>query len=510
MHWRTIFRNIFSNWAGYLLSAVVSFTLAPFLVHSLGKTGYGIWALILSLTSCFGLLDLGIRSSVGRFVARYLALQDPVNVNRIVNTAFAILAAAGAATMLSTAMVVQFFFSRLQVGPEFEPAAKTALLLVGLNVGLILPLGVFGSVLIALERYDVLNTITVFVELLRAVAVVCAVKLGYGLPAIAVVTLLTSLLHYGSILLFVKRTYPSLQMRLRYFDKSALRSLAGFGIFRFIWIVANQLIFYSDTLVVGMFLGAASVTYYAIAGSLMNTGRNFVSLLTDTLMPSATRMDARQDTAGLQQLLILGTRMALLVALPLCCGFIFLGKQFLTLWMGREFAVSGTILGILTIPQISSMSQYVSANILTAMAKHRILAYLTIAEGAANLILSVILVRRFGLLGVAFGTVIPHLLTTAVILPIYTLRTLRLGARDYLVKGFLRPALCAVPMAAMAYWFSANVDEPTWTVFLCEAVSICAVFSVLAYFVCLETSQRERIAGKLRQVLNREAVVHET
>ena len=32
MYWRTIFRNIFSNWAGYLFSSVISFTLAPFLV----------------------------------------------------------------------------------------------------------------------------------------------------------------------------------------------------------------------------------------------------------------------------------------------------------------------------------------------------------------------------------------------------------------------------------------------------------------------------------------------
>ena len=73
---RRVLRNIFSNWTGYFVTVVVGFFLAPFVLHHLGNTGYGVWTLVLSLTGYFGLLDLGIRSSVGRFVARYVALAD--------------------------------------------------------------------------------------------------------------------------------------------------------------------------------------------------------------------------------------------------------------------------------------------------------------------------------------------------------------------------------------------------------------------------------------------------
>jgi O-antigen/teichoic acid export membrane protein len=312
-----------------------------------------------------------------------------------------------------------------------ESSGRIALLIAGLNFSVVLPMGVFSSVLIAIERYDVLNAITVIGELIRCALVVTVIKMGYGLAALAGVTLLTTTTQYITIALVAKSLYPSLKVALSLVNWTTIRGLFGFGVFRFVVIVANQLIFYSDSLVIGFFLGAAAITTYAVAGSLVNMGRNFVLLITDTFVPAAARLDASRDVAGLRRLLTLGTRMALLIALPLCLGFIFLGKQFLILWMGRAFASSAVILSVLTIPQFSSMSQYVSISVLSAMAKHKILAYVVMAEGIANLVMSIILVRKIGLIGVAWGTVIPHVLTTAVIMPFYTLRVLRLNLRAY-------------------------------------------------------------------------------
>jgi O-antigen/teichoic acid export membrane protein len=261
------------------------------------------------------------------------------------------------------------------------------------------------------------------------------------------------------------------------------------------------LIFYTDSVVIGMFLNAAAITYYAIAGSLINYGRNIVSLTADTLYPAATRLDAKNDMAGLRDLQILGTRIALLVGLPLCIGFVFLGRQFMDLWMGKAYAASAVILIVLTIPQVTSMSQYISALILVGMAKHKILAYVALAEGVANLTLSIILVRKFGLMGVAWGTVIPHLVSTAVLIPLYTLRVLDMRWSTYLTRGFVRPLICAVPMAGICYAFSKLIENPSWLVFGAEVATAATVFAALSYFVCLSGTQQAYVAGKLRGLL---------
>jgi O-antigen/teichoic acid export membrane protein len=508
LRWRIIVRNIFSNWAGYVVTAMIGFLLSPFIVHKLGTTGYGIWTLVLSLTGYFGLLDLGIRSSVGRFLAHHLALKDDQQANRTLSTAFGILAIGGTLALLATIVMAEFFFPSFHVGPQFESSAKIALFITGINMSCVLPLGVFSSLLVALERYDILSGVTIIGELIRAVLIVTVLKLGYGLVAIAMIALFINVAEYSAMMYCARRLHPAVQLSAKLIDRKTFRELLGFGIYRFIWMVASQLIFYSDSLVIGMFLGAGAITYYAIAGSLINYGRTVVMLVTDTFYPAATRMAAKQDMAGLRELLIMGTRISLLVSLPLCLGYILLGKQFITLWMGKEYSVSWIYLVILTIPQIIGMSQYVSALVLAGMARHKVLAYLVLAEGLLNLILSIILVRRIGLVGVAWGTVIPDVICTMII-PWYTLGIVELKMREYLARGFVRPVIAVLPAVGLGYVFFVMVQTPTWTLFLGEVAAICGLVAVASYFLCLESGQRALAYGKVRQVFHREPLVHE-
>lgn len=510
MHWDRILRNIFSNGASYLVTAVVGFTLSPVVVHSLGNTGYGLWTLVLSLTGYFGLLDLGIRSSVGRFVARHIALKDHLSVNRTLNTAFAILACGGALALLATLAMALFFFDSFKVEPQYQVSGRIALAITGLNMACVLPLGIFTSLLVALERYDVLGGITIVGELTRAVLVLASLKAGYGLVTLALIGFLVVVLQYSAIILTARRFFPELRFGAGLVDRQMCRSLFGFGVYRFIWIVANQLIFYSDSVVIGVYLNAAAITPYAIAGSLINYGRNVVSLVTDTFYPTAARMDAEGDMAGLRRLLIQGTRVSLLVALPLCLGFIFLGKQFIVLWMGKNYASSAAFLIVLTIPQFGSMSQYISSLVLAGMARHRALAFFIMAEGIANLALSIYLVQRMGVVGVAWGTVIPDLICTTLVVPVYALRCIKMSVREYLVDAFLRPVLCAIPIAAIAYACSVMFETASWLLFGAEVAVICGVFAVLAYFLCLDRQQRNVVMGKVGAMFQREVVLHES
>ncbi len=50
--------------------------LAPFVVHRLGNVAYGVWVLAISSVGYLNLLDLGMRSSVIRFVSKGNTTQD--------------------------------------------------------------------------------------------------------------------------------------------------------------------------------------------------------------------------------------------------------------------------------------------------------------------------------------------------------------------------------------------------------------------------------------------------
>jgi O-antigen/teichoic acid export membrane protein len=502
---RIILRNAASNWVGYAVTLLVGFFLSPFLVHRLGNTGYGIWTLIVATTGYFGMLDLGIRSSVARFVARHVARADSEGVNRTMSTAFTMLACGGLTAACLT-LVLWTGFSHFGVASQYQASARTALLIFGLNLALMLPMGVFGGLLIAVERFDVITATTAVSALVRAGLFVFLLRADCSLVALALAAFAVACLESGTLAAAAHVIYRPLHLARRYVSLSTVRELLAFSIYRFVWVIANQLIFYTDSLVIGIFLNATAVTYFSIAGSLINYGRNIVSLAADTLYPAATRYDSHNDTAGLQRLLIYGTRAALMVSLPLCIGYIFLGSQFITLWMGPGYAVSAACLVILTIPQVTGMSQNVSALVLAGMAKHKVLAQIALVEGIVNLVLSIVLVRRIGVTGVAWGTVVPHLISSAIVVPLYTLRLLGVSPRDYFVKSFIPPLVCAIPAAGVAYTLSILVTRPSVPVFIAEALMVVSTFAACGYFICLGPEQRALAAGKAQAWIRRPAL----
>jgi O-antigen/teichoic acid export membrane protein len=56
--------NILANWGTFASVALLNFFLSPYIVHHLGNSQYGLWAIIGSVLCYLGLLDLGVRSAV--------------------------------------------------------------------------------------------------------------------------------------------------------------------------------------------------------------------------------------------------------------------------------------------------------------------------------------------------------------------------------------------------------------------------------------------------------------
>ena len=84
---RRIAQNVLSNWLALAVTTVVGFFLSPFVVHHLGNLTYGVWVIIVSLVSYMGLLDLGLRGAVTRFVSKGAAQEDHEESSRAVSGA---------------------------------------------------------------------------------------------------------------------------------------------------------------------------------------------------------------------------------------------------------------------------------------------------------------------------------------------------------------------------------------------------------------------------------------
>src|SRR5260370_42346073 len=82
-----IVKNVGSSWFALGTNVLVGIFLSPFILHHLGDEAFGLWILIFSVTGYYGLFDLGIRSSIVRYVAKYSATKEGHELNRLINTA---------------------------------------------------------------------------------------------------------------------------------------------------------------------------------------------------------------------------------------------------------------------------------------------------------------------------------------------------------------------------------------------------------------------------------------
>ena len=130
-HKALVLRNVGSNWVGLGVTVAVGFFLSPFILHTLGNDAFGLWVLVFSITGYYGLFDLGIRSSIIKYVAKYAAIRDYDGLARLVNTSLCSYSGVAAVLLVITGVGAWYVDSIFRVPPAFLQTARLLFVMVG-------------------------------------------------------------------------------------------------------------------------------------------------------------------------------------------------------------------------------------------------------------------------------------------------------------------------------------------------------------------------------------------
>jgi O-antigen/teichoic acid export membrane protein len=453
-------KNVGSSWSSLGVTIVVGVFLSPYIVHRLGDEAFGIWVLIFSITGYYGLFDLGIRSSVVRYVAKYVATDERDELNGLINTAIFSYGAIGIVALALTIGGAFFLPSLFHISESLRGTARVLFLMVGTALSLGFPLGVFGGILEGLQRFYVVNCVSIVSTVVRASLIVITLRNGGGLLAVALVTVSIPLLAAIVNCTVVLHLLP-LRFGIKYADRHSFRRIANYSSTTFVIMVAWRLRFKTDAVVIGTFLSSAAITYFTFGARLIDYAIEVVGGMAQIITPMSSHSSASGDMVQLRKIFVAGNRSCAFIIFPIAAMLFVLGKSIIAVWVGARYvATSYQVLLILLVPSTLMLAQAGSARTLLGMAKHRTIAMVTLMEGIANVILSIILVRRFGVLGDAAGTAIPLLCTTLWFLPRHMCRVLGLSLRTYLREAFLLPLNLTIPLIAALFllqrWFVAH------------------------------------------------------
>jgi O-antigen/teichoic acid export membrane protein len=476
---RRIAGNIFSNWAALALTMGAAFFVAPFVVHRLGNVAYGVWVLVVSVNSYMGLLDLGLRGAVTRYVSRGVTQQNHTESAEAVSGALWIRVWMSVAIIASSFVFSSIFTKVFRIPPHLQEDARMAILATAGGLAITLSCGVFAGVLAGLQRFDQLSGVSILQTSTRVIGIVWLLNHGHGILALALWELASAAAANALMIFLCFKSYPQLKTRVSRPDRETMRKLWNYSSYAFLINVAAQIVYYTDNLVVGAFAGTVAVTFYAIGGSLVSYARQVVGSMTATFMPLASTFEAEGSHQNLRRLLIHGTRATLVVSLPIELALFLRGETFISLWMGAQYArPSGTVLRILLISLIVSSGSAACGGIVFGMEKHRPVAIWAILEGITNLSLSVFLVRQIGIYGVAWGTTIPSLIVEILLWPPYICHLVMISMREYFWQTWIRTGLAVLPFALACYLAERFWPARNLAYFFTQIVAVLPLFAL--------------------------------
>lgn len=442
-----LLRNITSQWALLGSQLIISLLLTPFLVRSLGDEGYGIVALVSGLVGYSGVLYFGLGAAIVKFVAEHHAKDDQQSLNETVSTIFGVYLAFGVLCALLALAIAGPMPSLFNVPAHQANEARAMVMMMGLALLVQFPGSVYGGVVMGLQRFDVMNRYNFALLIARTIATVVAVSIRPTVLVVGVITMVSFIAEQALAYVFARQLLPELHVSLSLFRRERLTVLFTFSAQSFLFTLSEKLINYTDEFVISHALGPASVTYYVIPLRLVDYARDGIDRATLVLLPGVSEAAARKQIEVLQTLWRAGSKVAMCFVMPVALVFFVWGHHVLSLWLTPGHADRGREslfwLSAAFIAQVAGRA--LARPIFEGLGELTIPARLTIVEGALNLVMSVVLVRTWGIAGVAFATFVPAVINSALVLPYFVCRRIQVSFWEHLGNVFVRTLPPLIP-----------------------------------------------------------------
>jgi O-antigen/teichoic acid export membrane protein len=459
-------RNILSNWGAQFLQIIGGFIVPRMIDRTLGQEVLGVWDLAWSIVVYFSLVQMGVTSSINRYVALHHARREFGAINLALSSIAMVMRGMAAGVCIVGLIVawscVWFFGERLG---SHADEARVVIVLLSLDVAVQISAAVYASVLTGLHRWDLHSGVQSGANVLSVIGMVAALLLGYGLPGLAAAVLLS---ETAGRLLRVRLAYrlcPWLEIKIRHFSWNTAREMLTFG-GKYFLTNASQMILNSGTsILIAGALGPAILATFSRPIALIRSLGVFVNKYAMVFSPTISAYQGVGRTDEISELAMKAVRYGLFALLPAIAVLAIYGDVVITAWMGRSYA-DLWLVAVLALGFLHQIAYQPLFKTMVGLNRHGIPGVVNLIASVLGLIAVWIALRvlNTGVLGAAcaIGTVV--MLFSGVFLPVYACRVLKIPSGSFFAIIWATPLVTTLPFAILlgvARWFGAD-DVRSW------------------------------------------------
>lgn len=465
------------------LNTLFSFIVTPYIISCLGEAEYGVYKTISSLTASLVVLDLGLGSTVTRYVATYKAKKKDSSIPNFI--AMSLLQALVVCILLGIVSVIINSTIDTTYAKTFSTdqliTAHKLIKLMTINLMIHIVENVINGVITGNNNFLLGNGIKVLRLVIRAALLILLLTFYGNSCTIAMVDIGVTVFIVCIELFYVVKRMKT-RIRFTHWDKSLFLESGKYTLLMFLQSIAIQFNGNVDSVLIGALISTSSVTIYSMSLIIFGLYENLSSAISSVMLPTVVRLVENQarpedlqrcvEKTGRMQFTVLGAALG---------AYIALGKNFYSLWLGEKYKDCYWLTLILIIPVTFPMLENVALSILRAQNKMGYRTITLMCSTLCNVVLSVVGIRYIGYWGAAAGTA-AYSITNFILMNIYYHKQLRFKVIQLFARIFSRIILCVAIAMVVTAFFKKHL-QCSWISFsVCSLVYLAIYSSMMAFW----------------------------
>lgn len=485
-------------------SNIVGLLYTPYMLRMMGKSEYGLYALVASVIAYLTILDFGFGNAIVRYTAKFRAegkQQEQYSMFGLFVILYSIIGVVSFIIGLGLYFNVETMFGESMTADELGKARIMMLLMV-FNIAFTFPLSIFGSIITAYEDFIFQKVVALVRIILNTAIMILLLEIGYRAVGMVV---LTTILNLATLVL--NYWYCKNKIRIKVSFKNLkwgfLREISLYSFYIFLNLIMNKVYWSTGQFVLGVYVGTAAVAVFAVAIQFEGMFMHFSLAISGVFLPKVTGMVANNTSdKSISDLFVRTGRIQYIVMVLILTGFVVFGKQFIVLWAGPDYedayAITLLFFFALTIP----LTQNLGITILQARNQMEFRSWLYFFMALCSLGLQIVLVKKYGGLGAGMAIAGALVVGNVIVMNIYYQKAQKINIRKYW-KEISKMSIIPLILGVAAFYLVRYVDLDN-IVNLAMAIAIfLLVYLPTFWFGAMNTYERDLLGKPILNIIQR-------
>lgn len=474
---------IYLSYIHLFIVNISGLVLLPFIISMIGKSEYGLYALIGTFIALITIFDFGLNSTTVRYISQYNIQKDKKSEKLFVSNVFQVYLTI---SILLSALLCIFYLNvdsiyKNSFSMKEQDSFKTMVLILIFNVLVTIPGKLFEGIVMAYERFTYLKVLAIVKALARILLLLLLINNGSNAIGIILIDTFLNVFYVTCTSSYVT-TKLGLSLSFYRPRRADLVEIFKFTSWAFVFAVLYQTQWNIGQVVLGIVTGTETVAVFAVGVSLGLYHLSFSKVINGFLLPNTVRQV--YENVGINEhnkQLVEAGRLILPIALGILLLFSLIGKEFIYLWLGDGFAQAWIVALLIMSTYTQQQPQGYIHTILEARKQLKFKAITMIVGVLLGLFTGYMLYETYNELGYIAGVVTTMFITNA-FLDLYYRKSLNINIVLYYKQVFLPMIVPSVAIFVLCQFLFQFITNVSWLMLLFKVSIFLVVYSSAVYF----------------------------